>query len=87
MQTCLNFCNIVYSMQDINKQDKVCNKIADEQYLQALKIHQDPRNVDMGVSVEIMNIVDKLVHQKIGPMSVEPEQRFLFENWKKHKAL
>ena len=41
----------------------------------------------MDVSVEIMNSVDRLVHQKIRPMSVEPERRLSFENWKKHKTL
>ena len=79
------YCNIVTFKQDLNKQNKISKKIADEEYLRVLKGHQDPRKIDLNVSLEILNSVDKLVHQKIRPMSVEPNQRLSFENWKKFK--
>lgn len=81
------FCNIVKLIQDIEKQKDIGNKIADEEYLRALKYHQDPRKLDMNISFEVLQSVDKIVNEKLRPMSVEPNQRNSFENWVKYKTV
>ena len=74
------FCHIVNNIQDLKKQNIDKKKIADEEYLRALKIHVDPRKQDPNISFELLNSIDKLVSKKIRPMSVEPNQRLSFEN-------
>jgi hypothetical protein len=86
-----NCCLIVKNIQDLDKQ-KICQKtnskkIADEDYLKALKVHLDPRKVDSNVSFEVLHSVDRIVYDKLRPMSVEPNQRNSFENWVKYKTL
>lgn len=80
------FCCIVRDIQDLEKQKEVGTKIADEEYLRALKFHQDPRKLDINVSFEVLRSVDKLVNEKLRPMSVEPNHRSSFENWVKYKT-
>lgn len=86
-KTSQNICKIVFSTQDLKKQDNFTLKIADEEYLRALKIHQDPRKADLNVSFEVINSVDKLVYKHSRPASTEPNQRLSFENWKKNKSI
>ena len=81
------FCCIVSAIQDLEKQKEVGTKIADEEYLRALKFHQDPRKLDLNVSFEVLRSVDKLVSEKLRPMSVEPNNRSSFENWVKFKSV
>ena len=51
-----------------------------------MKVHTDPRKPDPNISFEAIRSIDKLVTEKLRPMSVEPNQRNSFENWFKYKT-
>jgi hypothetical protein len=83
----INYCRIVIPKQDLKKQKTEKKKIVDEEYLRALKNHNDPRKLNKNTPFEVNNSIDKLVHDKIKSMSLDHDQRLSFEKWVKYKTI
>ncbi|OMJ86911.1 hypothetical protein SteCoe_11462 [Stentor coeruleus] len=77
----INYCFI-----DLKKQRFIGKKIADEEYFRALKHHKDPRKDDQNASFNTKESLDHKSPESRRPMSVEPDQRYSFENWMKYKT-